>query len=222
MAAGGTKPHGSAAGEHDARANTISYSVKAKLNRPYDINEWFVCSSEVTRSGIAPEASRVRWGKVLFTRATARPPTSSISSSQAAPLSIPGERPPLWSLCLPPLELAGARAPQKWWLRRPDLLRLKRRRGTKMRRVHSRAAGEGGACGYRLNETVQHGKCLSAGPQNVLCVLHSVPVQLPVPASQQCMKIRALFRTLMPRSCSLADVVNRAWIWWRPQRIWRL
>ena len=36
-------------------------------------------------------------------------------------------------------------------------------------------------------ETVQHHVSQSAGPQNVAPVLQSVPVQLPVPASQQCL-----------------------------------
>ena len=38
---------------------------------------------------------------------------------------------------------------------------------------------------YGLTETVQHQVSQSAGPQNAAPVLHSVPVQLPAPASQQ-------------------------------------
>ena len=38
-------------------------------------------------------------------------------------------------------------------------------------------------CG--LTETVQHQVSQSAGPQNAAPVLHSVPVQLPAPVSQQ-------------------------------------
>ena len=36
-----------------------------------------------------------------------------------------------------------------------------------------------------LTEAVQHQMSQSAGPQNAAPVLHSVPAQLPVPASQQ-------------------------------------
>ena len=38
---------------------------------------------------------------------------------------------------------------------------------------------------YWLTDTVQHQVSQSAGPQNATPVLHSVPVQLPAPASQQ-------------------------------------
>ena len=38
---------------------------------------------------------------------------------------------------------------------------------------------------YGLTETVQHQVSQSAGPQNAAPVLHSVPVQLLAPASQQ-------------------------------------
>ena len=38
---------------------------------------------------------------------------------------------------------------------------------------------------YGLTETVQHQVSQSAGPQNAAPVLHSIPVQLPAPASQQ-------------------------------------
>ena len=38
-------------------------------------------------------------------------------------------------------------------------------------------------------ETVQHHVPQSAGPQNAKQVLQSVPVQLPAPASQQCLSL---------------------------------
>ena len=38
---------------------------------------------------------------------------------------------------------------------------------------------------YWLTKTVQHQESQSAGPQNAAPVLHSVPVQLPAPASQK-------------------------------------
>ena len=60
-----------------------------------------------------------------MTRAKARPPHSR-SSPQTVPLSMPGARQLGWPLRLPPLELVGTRPPQKRWLRRLNLLRLKR------------------------------------------------------------------------------------------------
>ena len=82
MAAAGTKPHGSAADEHDSRENTKAAGVKAERNRRYDKNECFVCGRD-TSSGTAPKASRVRRGKASMTRATVRPPHSS--SPQTVP-----------------------------------------------------------------------------------------------------------------------------------------
>ena len=84
-------------------------------------------ASKDTSSGTAPKANRVTRVKVCMARAKARPPYRS-SSPQTAPLSIPGARQPGWPLRLPPLELVGTRPPQKRWLRRPNLLRLKRLR----------------------------------------------------------------------------------------------
>ena len=86
----------------------------------------YVASRDTSR-GTAPKASRVMRGKASMARATAKPPQSS-SSSQAAPLSIPGARQPGWPLRLPPLELVRTRPPQKRWLRRPNLLRLNHQR----------------------------------------------------------------------------------------------
>ena len=83
-------------------------------------------ASKVTSSEAASKANRVRKGKASMARAMARPPSSSSSNSlQAVPLSIPGERPPAWPLRLPPPELVRTRLPEKRWLRRPNLLRLK-------------------------------------------------------------------------------------------------
>ena len=46
MAAAGTKPHGSAAGEHDSRESTTATDVQAERNRRYDNNECFVCGRQ--------------------------------------------------------------------------------------------------------------------------------------------------------------------------------
>ena len=83
--------------------------------------------SKATSSGTAPKASRVRRGKASMAITTDRLPYSNCSP-QPVPLSILGASQPRWPLRLPPLELVDTRPPKKWWLRRPNLLRLNRLR----------------------------------------------------------------------------------------------
>ena len=183
MAAAGTKPQGSAADEHDSREVAKAAGVKAE--RETTTTSVSYVASRDTSIGTAPKASRVRRGKASMARATARSLYSS-SSPQAVSLSVPGTRQPGWPLRLPPLELVRTRPPQKRWLRRPNLLRLNHLRRMTMTTVYIRVARERMApVDYGLTETVQHQVSQSAGPQNAAPVLHSVPVQLPAPASQQ-------------------------------------
>ena len=89
-----------------------------------------IVSSKVTSNGTTPKASKARREKVFMARATATPPSSSSSGSnpQAAPLSIPGAKPPGRPLRPPHLrlELVGIKPPQKRWLREPSLRSLRR------------------------------------------------------------------------------------------------
>ena len=130
--------------------------------------------------GLPPKASRARRGKGFTARATARPPSSTSSSTnpQAVSLSIPGAKPPGRPLRMPPLrlELVGTRPPQKPWIREPNLLRMRRLR----RRMTTTCTF---ACrGRRWRQWIPGapGRCSSTFP-----ALHSVPVQLPAPTTQQ-------------------------------------
>ena len=141
-------------------------------------------ASKVTSRGTAPKVSRVRRGKTFMAGATARASYSS-SSPQAVPLSVPGARPPGWPLRLPLLELVRIRPPQKRWLREtePAAPGSSTQNGDGyvyilVQRENMVPVDNG------LTETVQHQVSQSAGPQNAAPVLHSVPVQLPAPASQ--------------------------------------
>ena len=56
MAAAGTKPHGSAADEHDSRENTKAAGVKAERNRRYDNNERFVRGEQGLKQWDCPQS----------------------------------------------------------------------------------------------------------------------------------------------------------------------
>ena len=75
------------------------------------------------------------------------------------------------------------------------------------------------AADTELTETVQHRVSESAGPQDRAPVLHSVPVQLPAPASQQWFADLNDISYGVSRCCSLAGVVIVAWVGWRPNLI---
>ena len=148
-----------------------------------------------------------------MTRATASSPHSS-SSPQTVPLSIPGAKQLGWPHRLPPLELVGTRLPQKRWLRRPNLPRVKRlHRMTKTtctfacrgRRWRQWKTGSPRRCSTRfpkaLGHRMQHQlftpfRCSRRQPH------HSSGVEIPAP-----------FIPRVSRSCSLADVMTRSWIW---------
>ena len=118
VAAAGTKLQGNAADKHDGSQSAKTAGVNAERNRRYENNECFVCCKQGHKqNGTAPKASRARRGKTVMARATARPPSSSSSSSnpQAVALSIPRAKPPGRPLRLPPLwlELVGKKTASK-------------------------------------------------------------------------------------------------------------
>ena len=165
-------------------------------------------ASRDTISGTATKNSRVRWGKASMTRATARPPYSR-SSLQTVPLSIPGARHLGWLLCLPLFELVGTRPPQKRWLRRPNLLRLKRLHGiTKTtctfacggKTWRQWITGSPRRCSIRFPKTLGHRM------QHQLFIPFRCSRRQPCQSSG--VEIPALFIPHVSRSCSLADVVR--------------
>ena len=110
MAAASTKPHRSAADEHDSRENTKAADVKVERNRRYDNNQCFVCGKRGDKQWNCPQSQQGKAGKGPMTRFTARPLYSS-SSPHSVPLSIPGTRQLGWPLRLPLLELVRTRLP---------------------------------------------------------------------------------------------------------------
>ena len=74
---------------------------------------------------------------------------------------------------------------------------------------------------YGPTETVQHLVSQSAESQNAAPVLHSVPVQLPAPASQQSCGDTGTISYAGVSVYSRVEVVIQAWIRWRPNRPWR-
>ena len=171
---------------------------------------------------LPPKPAGVRWEEASMARASARPPYSS-SSPQAVPLSIPGARPSGCPLLLPHLELVGNRSPQKWWLQRPNLLRLKllRRRVTIMCTFECR--------GRRWRQW------LTGSPRRCVTMFHRalghrMQRQLFTPFRFNCQH-RSLSQqwrgdpgTISYERVSVLQlnwVIIRTWIRWRPNRIWR-
>ena len=185
MAVAGTTPQGSTADGHDSRENANTASVKAEQNRRYENKKRFVCGGQGHKQRDCPQSQQGKTGKGVHGQTHGQIPIEQ-QQSMIGPLSIPGARQPGWPLRLPPLELGCTRPPQRWWLRRPNLLCLNHLR--RMTTTTCTFAGRGKGwrqwimgsprrCGTRLSQ--------SAGPQNAAPVLHSVPLQLPAPASQQ-------------------------------------
>ena len=214
MAAAGTKPRGSAADGYDSRESAKAAGVRAERNRRYDNNECFCVASNITNSGTAPKASRVRRGKASMAKTTASPPYSSSTPHEVLPC-IPGARQQGWPLRLPPLELVGTRPPQKRWLRRPNLLRLERLRrmttttctfACRGRRWHIWMTGLPRRCSTRFPKAQGHRRqhqFFTPFRCNRRHRRHSQSSGFEIPAP---------FLPHVSRSCSLADVVIRAWI----------
>ena len=155
--------------------------------------------------------SRARPGKA--TRATATPPSSSNSSSnpQAVPFRIPGVDTPRPPLRLPPLplELAGTRPPQKWWLSAPNLrrlLRLHRRMTTctfayRGRRWRQWIPGSPRRCSTCFQERWAAKSRTSPSISSNAAAVTRIAAVLEIPAP---------FRTRVSRSCNLAGLAIRA------------
>ena len=142
-------------------------------------------ASRDTSSGTAPKASRVRRGKASKTRPTARPLYSGQQSpsgpAQHAWSKTTGMAPATATLGASAYMTASkavvteteAAAPQPSRRVDDDYLSIPVPR----ERIPP--------VDYGLTETVQHQVSQSAGLLNAAPVFHSVPVQLPAPASQQ-------------------------------------
>ena len=186
--------------------------MKSERNRRYDNNE---CTH---KQWDCPQTQQGKAGKGVQGQSRGQTPYSS--SQQMVPLSTPGARPPRWPLRLPPLELVCTRPPQNRWFWRQNLLRLKhlRRRTTTTcafvcRRTRWRQWITGSPTPCRttcpkLGHRIRHQfftpfRCSRRHPR------HSSGVEILTP-----------FHTLMSRSRSLADAVERAWNPWRTDRNW--
>ena len=110
VAAAATKLQDNDAGKHDGSKRAKTAGVKAERNYRYENCECFVCGKQGHKQWDCPQASRGRRRKAFMARATARPPSSSNSSSpQAVPLRIPGAKLPGRPLRLPPYGWS-------WWI----------------------------------------------------------------------------------------------------------
>ena len=113
---------------HDSRESPTAAGVKAGRNRRYDKSECFVYGMQGHKQRGCPKTQQCKEGK--GTHGESHGPTpmqqqqqqqSSSSLAQHAPSKTTATAPRP-----PPLELVRTRPPRKRWLRRPNLLRLKR------------------------------------------------------------------------------------------------
>ena len=210
MAAAGTKPHGSAADEHDSRENAKAAGVKAERNSRYDNNECFVCGKQGHKQWDCPQSQQGKAGKDVHGQSHGQIP---IKQQQSTNGPAQHTRSKTTGMAPAPLELVGTRPPQKRSLRRPNLLRLKRLRrmttttctfACRGRIWRQWIRGSPRWCSTRfpkaLGHRMQHEvftpfRCSRRQPR------HSSGVEIPAP--------------VIPRvswSCSLANVVTRWWI----------
>ena len=217
MAAAGTKPQGSAADEHDSRENTKAAGVKAKRNCRYDDKECFVCGKQDHKQRDRPQSQQSKAGNgfhgqshgqtpIQQQRSTSGPAQHTRSKKTGmAPASATSRASAYKTTSKAVVTETEPAAPEPSTQNDDDY-------------VYIRVPVD-----FGLTETVQHQVFQSAGPQNAAPVHHSVPVLLPAPTSQQCsrVEISAPFYTRVSQSYTRVEAVIRAWIRWRPNRIWR-
>ena len=184
VAAAGTKPPGSTADGHDSRERAKAAGVKAGRNRRYD-NKCFVCAKQGHKQWDCPQSQQGKAGKGVHGRSHGQTPIQQQQSTSGpaehtrskttgmAPTSATSRASAYKTASKAVLMETEPAAPEASTQNDDDYVYIRVPRG-KMLSVDN-----------RLTETVQHQVSQTAGPQNAAPVLHSVPVQLPAPASQQ-------------------------------------
>ena len=173
-----------------------------------------VCCKQGHKQRDCPQSQQGTARKAIHGQSHGQTPKQQPSTS--GPVQYTRSKTTGWPLRLPPPDLVKTRPSQTRWLRRSNLLRLKRLR--KMMTTCKFACG-----GRRWHQWITGSPRWYSttfprlGPHNAAPVLHSVSVWLSAPESQQ-------WRgdlTRVSRDYSLADMAIRQWIRWRLNRTWR-
>ena len=184
VAAAGTKPHGSAADEHDSSESTNAAGVKAERNRRYD-NKCFVCGKQGHKQWDCPQSQRGKARKDVHGQSHGQTPTlqqqfpngpAQHTRSKTTGMA-PASASPRASVYQTALKAVVTKtkpaAPEASKQNDEDCVYIRVPR-------ENMAPVDNG-----LTETVQHQVSQSAGPQNAAPVLRTVPLQPPATASQQ-------------------------------------
>ena len=224
VAFAGTKPQGSTADGHESRESAKAAGVKAERNRRYDNKECFVCGKQSHKQRDCLQIQQGKAGKGVHGQSHGQ---THIKQQQST--SGPAQQTPSKTIGMAPASAtpraSAYKTASKAVVTETEPAAPEPSRQNDDDYVYIRVPRERMApVDYGLTKTVQHQVSQSAGPQNAAQVLHSVPVQLPAPASQQSCGDSSIIlcaRVCVSRSYSRVEVVIRAWIRWRPNRTWR-
>ena len=184
-AAAGTKPQGSAADEHDSRKNTNATGVKAEGHRPYDNNECFVCGKQGHKQWDCHQSQQGKTGKGVHGQKP-RPDPYAAAAVHKRPRSAYRSKTTEMAPASTTPQASAYKTASKAVVTETELAAPEPSTQNDDDYVYIRVPRERMApVDYGLTGTVQHQVSQSAGPQNAAPVFHSVPVQLPAPASQQ-------------------------------------
>ena len=185
MAAAGTRPHGSAADEHDSRESTKAAGVTAEQNRRYDNNECFVCGKQGHKPWDCPQSQQGKAGKGVHDQSHGQTPAQQQQSTN-------GPAPHTWSkttgmaLASATPQASGYQTASKSVVTTTEPAAPEASTQNDEDYVYINVPREKMApVDNGLTETVQHQVSHSAGPQNASPVLHTVSVQPAATASQQ-------------------------------------
>ena len=185
VAVEGTKPQGSTADDHDSHEKAKAAGVKAEQGRRYDNNECFVCDKHGHQQWDCLQSQCGKAGKGVHGQTHGQTPVQQQQSpsdpTQHSRSKATGMAPATDTRRSSAYKTASQAVVTEIEPASPE---PSRRNDDDY--VHIRVPRERMApVDYGLAETVQHQVSQSAGPQNAASVLHSVPVQLPAPPSQQ-------------------------------------
>ena len=187
MAAAGTNPQGSAADEHESPENieVAIHSVKAELNRQYENNECFVSDKQGHRQRDCPQSQQGNAGEGVHGQSHGQTPIQQQQSTGDAAQHTRSKGIGMAPTTATP-RASGYKTASKAVVTETDPAAPEVSTHNDDDYVSIRVPQEKMVpVDNVLTEMVQHQISRSAVPKNAVPVLHSIPVQLSAPASQQ-------------------------------------
>ena len=184
MAAVGTKPRGRAVDEHDSRENAKAAGVKAERSRRHD-NECFVCDEQGHKQWDCPQSQQGKAGKDVHGQTHGQTPVQQ-QQSPSGPAQHTPNKPTGMAPATATPRASAYKSASKAMVTETEPAAPEPSRQNDNDCVYIRVPRERMAqVDYGVIKTVQNQASQNAGPQNAAPIFHSVPVQLPAPASEQ-------------------------------------